>query len=373
MKVLDYVLAAMIYFVFLIVIGLVLLVVGADLLVKGAARLALSFGVSSLVVGLTVVAFGTSAPEMSVSVMSAYNGQSEMAVGNIVGSNIFNVLFILGLAAMIAPLVISKQLVRLDVPVMIGASGLLYLICRDGVISRVDGMILFACGVAYTCWLIQMSRKASNQLPPRESEEKPGKKKGGNWMNLLLIAVGLVLLVLGSKYLVQGAIAIAKQFGISEAIIGLTIVAAGTSLPEVATSLMATIKGERDIAVGNVVGSNTFNIFSVAGLSACVAPSGLTVAQPILFFDIPFMVVVAVVCLPLFVTGLRLERWNGALFLFYYIAYTVYLILAAQQHDGLSTFSTMMFRFVAPLTAVMILVPLLLEWEKYRGRNGTES
>lgn len=124
---------------------------------------------------------------------------------------------------------------------------------------------------------------------------------------------------------------------------------------------MATIKGERDIAVGNVVGSNTFNIFSVGGLSACVAPGGLTVAQPILFFDIPFMVVIAVVCLPLFVTGLRLERWNGALFFFYYLAYTVYLILAAQQHDGLSTFSTMMFRFVAPLTAVMILVPLLLE------------
>lgn len=344
-------------------IGLVLLVYGADLLVKGASKIAISFGISSLVVGLTVVASGTSAPEMSVSVMSAYSGQSAMAVGNVVGSNIFNVLFILGVSAIITPLLISRQLVRLDVPVMIAASLCMLLVCQDGIMHRYEGMILFAVGVAYTWWLIRMSRRATQKERALVGETHEEKSSGPMWLNVVLIVAGLVMLVVGSKLLVDAAITIAKAFGLSEAIIGLTIVAAGTSLPEVATSMMATIKGERDIAVGNVVGSNIFNIFSVAGVSAVVAPSGLTVAVPMVNFDIPFMVVIALVCLPLFLTGFTISRWNGFFFLFYYVAYTTYLIMGAQNHDSLPIFGQIMFNFAAPITAVMVIAALVYEWK----------
>lgn len=230
-----------------LILGLVLLVVGADWLVRGASRLALSFGISALVVGLTVVAYGTSAPELSVSVMSSIQGKSEMALGNIVGSNIFNVLFILGIAALVAPLIVNQQLIRLDVPVMIGASVVMLLMCLDGVVSRWDGVLLFVSVILYTWWLIRMSRRDSQALAA-EGESKP-ERVGTIWSNVLWIALGLGFLVLGSRFLVNSSIEIARTLGMSETIIGLTIVAAGTSLPELATSVIASFRGERDIAV----------------------------------------------------------------------------------------------------------------------------
>jgi cation:H+ antiporter len=351
----------------LLILGLVLLVLGADWLVKGASRLALSFGVSALIVGLTVVAYGTSAPELSVSVMSSIQGKSEMALGNIVGSNIFNVLFILGLAALVAPLLVDKQLIRLDVPVMILASVIGLVMCLDGMLSRWDGVLLFGGAVLYTWWLIRMSRRDS-KARAEEGQSKP-EAVGTMWGNLLWIALGLGFLVLGSRFLVNSSIEIARALGMSETIIGLTIIAAGTSLPELATSVIASFRGERDIAVGNVVGSNIFNLLSVGGLAAIVSPTGLEVAPSVIRFDLPFMLAVAIACFPIFFAGFTITRWNGLFFISYYVAYTLYLILGATNHDALPMFSKVMFEFIAPLTGVMLIGLLAFEWRLHHKRR----
>lgn len=344
----------------LFVLGLILLIIGAEALVRGAAKLAAAVGISPLVIGLTVVAYGTSAPELAVSVQSTFAGQADIALGNVVGSNIFNVLFILGLSATITPLVVSRQLIKIDVPIMIGISFILALMALDGNVGRIEGALLFAGVVTYTIFVIRQSRNEQKQVQDEYAREYGNGKSKPHWLvNLGLIISGLGLLVLGSRWLVNGAVAIAQSLGVSELIIGLTIIAAGTSLPEVATSIIASIRGERDIAVGNVVGSNIFNILSVLGLSALVSPSGVAVSTAALRFDIPVMLVVAVACLPIFFTGNLIARWEGALFLGYYIAYTLYLILAATQHDALPAFSMIMESFVLPLTAVTFVIIIM--------------
>ena len=350
--------------VVLFVAGLGLLVLGAEWLVRGASRLAGALGISPLVIGLTVVAFGTSAPEVAVSVKSAWAGQPDLALGNVVGSNIFNVLFILGASAIITPLVVSSQLIRLDVPVMIGLSVLVFLLAGDGSIGRLDGALLFAGVVVYTAFQVRQSRKESAAIRDEYAQEY-APKRSSTPANLALVAAGLALLVLGSRWLVNGAVAFAQALGVSELVIGLTIVAAGTSLPEVATSILAAFRGERDIAVGNVVGSNIFNLLAVLGLSGLVAPGGLPAPAALLRFDLPVMVAVALACLPIFASGAVIARWEGALFLFYYAAYTAYLVLAAQQHDALPAFSAVMEAFVLPLTAVTLVV---VGWRAWRAR-----
>ncbi len=345
----------------LFVLGLVLLVAGAELLVRGASRLAARLGISPLVIGLTVVAFGTSTPELAVSVQAGLAGQADIAVGNIVGSNIFNVLFILGLAALIVPLVVAQQLVRIEVPLMIGVSVLFLVMALDGRISGFDGMLLFAGIVAYTVFTVRQSRKESAAVQAeyaREYGDGQSAERGRLPLQIALIVAGLVLLVLGAHWLVGGAVAIARHFGVSELIIGLTIVAAGTSLPEVATSIVAALRGERDIAVGNVVGSNIFNILAIAGIASMVTPGGLEVAPALIRFDIPVMIAVALACLPIFASGHLIARWEGALFLGCYAAYVLYLILAATQHAALPSFSAAMLGFVLPLTAVTLIVLL---------------
>jgi cation:H+ antiporter len=323
--------------------------------VRGASRLAAAIGISPLVIGLTVVAFGTSSPEMAVSVMSAYEGQADLAVGNVVGSNIFNVLFILGLSAAIAPLLVSRQLIRLDVPIMIGVSVLLLLLVLDGNINRLDGAIFFAGIIAYTAFQIFQARREKKEAESEEAIEKPTTPL--QWLiNIGLVLGGLVLLVIGSNWLVDGAIFIAQSLGVSELVIGLTIVAAGTSLPEVATSVIASIRGQRDIAVGNVVGSNIFNILAVLGLSGLVSPQTINVAASALTFDIPVMIAVALACLPIFFTGRVIARWEGFVFLAYYVIYTVYLILAATQNAALTTLNAALIWFVLPITAITLVV-----------------
>lgn len=338
--------------------GLFLLVVGADLLVRGASRLAAAAGISPLVIGLTIVAFGTSAPEMAVSVGAAWSGQADLALGNVVGSNIFNVLFILGVSALIVPLVVAQQLVRLDVPIMIVVSIVTLLMGMDGTIGRLDGIILFAGILAYTAFLIRQSKRESTAVKDEYRQEfGEGQREVSRYaLNVVYIVGGLALLVLGARWLVDSSVAIAQYFGVSELVIGLTIVAAGTSLPEVATSVIASIRGERDIAVGNVIGSNIFNILAVLGVSSAVSPAGIAVPAAALMFDIPVMIGVALACLPIFFTGYLITRWNGALFLFYYVAYTAYLIMAAIQHDALATFGAAMLWFVLPLTAITLVV-----------------
>ncbi len=344
----------------LFVAGLVLLIAGAEILVRGASRLAALAGISPLVIGLTVVAFGTSSPEIAVSIQSSLAGQGDLAVGNVVGSNIFNILFILGLSAAITPLLVSQQLVRLDVPLMIGVSFLALLFGLDGRFGRMEGVILFGGLVAYTAFLIYQSRRESNPVVQAEYNQEYGsssKRSAGQWpVNLGFILGGLALLVLGSRWLVNGAVAMAQWMGINELVIGLTIVAAGTSLPEVATSIMASVRGERDIAVGNVVGSNIFNILAVLGLTSILVPAGIPVTAAVLQFDLPVMIAVALACLPIFFTGHVIARWEGFVFFGYYVAYTAYLILDSVQHEALPAFTTMMLIFVIPLTVLTLLV-----------------
>jgi len=350
--------------VLLFVAGLVLLVLGANVLVRGASNLAFSFGISPLVVGLTVVAFGTSAPEVAVSVGAALAGTTDIAIGNVVGSNIFNVLFILGLSAMITPLVVNLQLIRQEVPIMIGASVLLLLLSLDGRLSWSDGGILVALMVAYTAFLVIQSR-SQVKATQTEFDEELHPAEQGSWdsklpVQLALIALGLGLLVLGSEWLVGSAVVFAKAMGVSDVVIALTIVSAGTSMPEVATSIAAALKGERDIAVGNVVGSCTFNIFACLGISSLVAaPAGLQVASSLLAFDMWVMLAVAFACLPIFLTGREIARWEGGVFLAYYTAYVVYLILDAQGHDALDLYSNTMLSFVVPITVITLVVSLL--------------
>lgn len=359
---------------FLFVAGLVGLVAGADLLVRGAGRLALSFGISPLVVGLTIVAFGTSAPEMAVSVASVMNGKADMAVGNVVGSNIFNVLFILGISALIVPLVVNRQLIRQEVPIMVGVSLLMLAVVLDGTVQVWEGAMLLATMVAYTVFLIVQSRRqgaadaARGDAAGADAEALDDELKAPaptDWdarlpVQLGLIVVGLALLVLGSDWLVTAAVAFAKALGVSDVVIALTIVAAGTSMPEVATSITAALKGQRDMAVGNVVGSNTFNILGCIGLSGVVAGSaGLPVAPSVLAFDIWVMLAVAVACLPVFLTGGEIARWEGGVFAAYYAAYVGYLILAAQSHATLPLYSNVMLSFVVPLTVITLVVSVI--------------
>jgi len=345
----------------LVLIGLVALVVGGELLVRGASRLAALARISPLVIGLTVVAFGTSAPELAVSLRAGFAGQTDIAVGNVIGSNIFNVLFILGISAVVCPLIVSSQLIRLDVPLMIVVSFLTLLFGLDGRIGRGEGILLFGVLIAYTGWLIVQSRKEI-ALVQEEFEHEfalhNGSSKAAALLQIVLIAAGLVLLGIGSQWLVQGAVTIARLWGMSELLIGLTIVAAGTSLPEVAASVMASIKRERDIAVGNVVGSNIFNLLSVLGLTAAIVPGGVKVARDALVFDFPVMIAVAVACLPIFITGHRIDRWEGGLFFAYYIAYTTYLVLAAISASIAPTFGAVMLGFVVPLTVLTLLISL---------------
>ena len=353
----------------LFVAGLVALVLGASLLVRGASKLALSFGISPLVVGLTIVAFGTSAPEAAVSVGAVLNGQNDIAVGNVVGSNIFNVLFVLGISALIAPLVVNLQLIRQEVPIMIGASLLLLVLGLDGLLGLSDGALLTGLLVAYTVFLIVQSRRET-AAGKSEYDDELQLAAPGAWdakwpVQVALIVVGLVLLVLGSDWLVTSAVSFAKALGVSDVVIALTIVAAGTSMPEVATSVAAALKGERDIAVGNVVGSGTFNILGCLGLSALVAGNtGLVMPPSVLAFDIWVMLAVALACLPVFLTGREIARWEGGVFLAYYAAYAVYLVLAAQEHDALQPFSTAMMAFVVPLTVVTLVVSMIRKVNK---------
>ncbi|MCA9409615.1 MAG: calcium/sodium antiporter [Candidatus Omnitrophica bacterium] len=349
--------------ILLLVLGGVLLMGGAEFLVRGASKLAVSAGLSPLVIGLTVVAYGTSMPETAVSVVSAYKGSSELALANVLGSNVCNVLLVLGASALIAPLIVSEQLIRLDVPVMIGITILAYLLCADGTLGFGDGLLLFTGSIVYTVFIVRKSRR-ENRNASETSEvslETESEVSGKSTMagDFGLIAIGLVLLVAGSNWFIEGAIEIARLIGVSELVIGLTIVALGTSLPEVATSIMASIRGERDIAVGNVVGSNIFNILCVLGLTGIVAPNGISVPSAALGFDFPVALAVAVSCLPIFFTGYVIARWEGFIFLGYYVAYVVYLFLAATEHDALPIFSMTMAWFVMPITVITLVVVLV--------------
>lgn len=354
--------------ILLLIAGIVLLIVGAESMVRGASRLAIALGISPLIVGLTVVAFSTGSPELAVGIQSGLVNEADIALGNVVGSNIINVLVVLGVSAVIIPLTVHIQLVRLDVPIMIGASVLTLLFCLDGQISPLEGALLGVGMLLYVALTVLMGRKQSMQAAADYVREFSSPKKlspKALLLDLGYVALGLVLLIIGARWLVDGAVEIARLLGISELIIGLTVVALGTSLPEVVTSIVAAARGERDIAVGNVVGSNIFNILAVLGLSAVVAPDGIRVSPIALAFDLPFMVLVAVVCLPIFFRRFRVERAEGAFFVLLYLAYTAYLLLSATQFPELRTFTSVFWG--ANALAVVILI--VLSVRQLRSRN----
>jgi cation:H+ antiporter len=351
--------------------GLALLLGGAELLVRGASRLALRLGLTPLVIGLTVVAFGTSAPEMAIGVGAALRGEPDLALGNVVGSNIANVLLVLGLSALVTPMVVQRQLVRLDVPVMLAVSVAVLAMALDGMIGRIEGVLLFAAGVAYVVVLLRLARRGNDDIAAAAEADVPDEEtaQAPLWRHALLVLGGLGLLVLGSHWLVAGAVTVAQLLGVSELVIGLTVVAIGTSLPEIATSLMAALRGERDLAVGNIVGSNVFNLLFVLGAASAIAPDGMVVRSAALHFDLPVMTAVAAACLPIFFTGHCIQRWEGALFLGYYVAYTGYLLLDAADHDALPAFSAMMMLFVVPLTLVTLAVVMARTLRESRPRR----
>lgn len=351
--------------VVLFVVGLILLVAGAELLVRSSAKLAHRIGISPLVVGLTIVALGTSSPELAVSLQAGLAGQGDIALGNVVGSNIFNILVILGISAILAPLTVSQQLVRLEVPIMIAVSMLLLVMALDGRLSALDGLILFLGIIGYTAFAIIKSRNETGDVVSEYEREFGSDSSRAQLLSekvpvqIALIVVGLIMLVAGSNWLVDGAVVFAQLLGISELVIGLTIIAAGTSLPEVATSIIAALRGEKDIAVGNVVGSNIFNILCILGITSILAPGGLIVSDAALFFNIPVMIAVAIACLPIFAYRHLISRWNGVLFLSFYVAYVIYLIFAAMQHAILPTYTNAMLGFVLPITAATLIILMI--------------
>lgn len=312
--------------ILILVLGLVLLYFGAEGLVRGSSSLALRLGVGPLLVGLTVVAFGTSTPELVVSLKAAYLGQGDISVGNVVGSNICNIGLILGFCALIIPIKVASQIVRVDTPIMIGVTALAMALLYDGALTRFEGIILFILLLVYVLFSIRLARKQVSDPLTGEFSEEIKISKWGTWEDIAFIVGGLVMLVFGARFLVEAAIDIAKAFGLSEAVIGLTIVAVGTSLPEFATSLVAALKKEADIAVGNIVGSNIFNILGILGISSAVTPlssAGITA------IDLGVMMLFALVLWIFSRTGHLLTRFEGFLMLAGYAGYVAWLVARA--------------------------------------------
>jgi cation:H+ antiporter len=388
----------------LLLLGLVLLVVGGEVLVRGASSLARTIGISPLVVGLTVVAFATSAPELAVTLEAVANDSPELAIGNVVGSNIANILLVLGGAALIAPLAVRSRVVKQDIPVMIGFSVLLFVFAYDLTITRTESAILLALLGVYLVRAIITSRRenAAGRTVPIQGEPLWGDQPGPEpdhpaqpgsfaaeasgdhlptdlkpveppteerpmrpWLAVLLVAGGVVLLVLGAQFLVTAAQDIARSLGISELVIGLTVVALGTSLPELTTAIVAALRGERDLAVGNAVGSNIFNIGAVIGISG-LAVDGLPVPQSTVSFDLILVILTGVLLLPMAFTAFRLSRLEGGLLVACYVLYTTYLLLDSTGHDRLDSFTSAVMWVAAPGLALILVVSVALDLARRR-------
>lgn len=344
--------------------GFIGLIIGGELLVRGASNLAAAFNVPPLIIGLTVVAIGTSAPELAVSVQACFAGETDLAIGNVVGSNLSNLLLVLGTAALFAPLVVSNQLFRLDIPVMIAAAAALYALGSDGSLSRGEGVTLTIAMVLYLGWTVREGKRDAKKLEAEFEEITPhdvALTPATVIKNVFLFIGGLILLVMGSNWLVEGCVDLATKWGVSELVIGLTVVAIGTSLPELVISILASLRGKLDLAVGNVVGSNVLNILAVLGISSIVAPAGIEVGPQSLSFDIPLMLAISAACFPVFLTGKRVSRGEGVgmlLFYFAYLAWLVYSFAIAKEPPGYGSLAG----FLVPLAVAMVW----LAWNRKR-------
>ncbi|MBX3196468.1 MAG: calcium/sodium antiporter [Microbacteriaceae bacterium] len=317
--------------VLIFLIGAVAVVGGAELVVRGGARIAARLGISPLIIGLTVVAIGTSAPELAVGIDAALQGNGALAVGNIAGTNTFNLLFILGLMALIRPLPLATQTLRFDLPFMIGAALLLFLMGIDGWLSTFEGILLIAGAVLFTLLTIRNARRQSQEVQAEFDEEygvKVSRHPRAEFvLNAFFLLAGLAVIVIGADWLVDGAVEIAQLLGVSDAFIGLTVVAIGTSAPEIVTAIVATIRNERDLAVGNLLGSSVFNILLILGVTSVVPEGDIPVTPELAFIDIPVMVGATLLCIPVFLSQKLISRIEGALFLAAYAVYFGYLIL----------------------------------------------
>ncbi|MEK6476556.1 calcium/sodium antiporter [Catalinimonas sp. 4WD22] len=308
--------------ILLVAVSLILLYFGASWLVNGASALAVRLGITPLIIGLTVVALGTSTPELIVSIQAALQGNGGISIGNVVGSNIFNIGIILGVSALCYPIKVKAEVLRLDVPVMLVTALLFLVFFLDYELSRLEGIVLLTGSIGYTLFNIRKARQANTEVQEEFQEAMP--KTSRHWaIEVLLMLLGLAVLIFGSDLLVNHSVSLAKRFQVSDAVIGLTIVAAGTSMPELATSVVAAIKKQSDIALGNVVGSNIYNILIILGVSTLITPIK---APDIALVDSLVMVGISVLLIPLVKTGFILKRWEGALLLGVYGAYLFYLL-----------------------------------------------
>jgi len=352
--------------------GLVLLVLGAEWLVRGASSIATRLGIAPIVIGLTVVAFGTGAPEMAVSIGASVSGNADVSLGNVVGSNIVNILFILGVSAVFGGLSIEQRLIRIDIPLLTVISFVTLGLALNGSFGRIEGAVFFVSLLVYTGWLIRNARRESKAVEA-EYVSEVASLEGSTvqkplLLQILLVIAGLALLVLGAQWLVDAATEIAVSLGVSDLVIGLTIVAAGTSLPELATSVMAAIRGQRDIAVGNVVGSNLFNLLGVLGASAAISKNGVSVADAALRLDIPVMIAATIVLIPICWNGFQIKRWEGILLAAFYVAYVAYLILESGESTVLETYRTMML-IVVPVVMIAFGAAGVQGWRRHRRQS----
>lgn len=327
--------------VLFLLIGLGLLTLGAELLLRAATRIALRLGVSPMVIGLTVVAVGTSLPELAVGVDAVRVGAGSLAIGNVVGTNTANILLILGLIALIRPLKLERRTLRYDLPFMVAAALILALMMANGALSWLEGAILAVGAVAYTWFVVRVARREAERVAhlkgPRASVAKvpeaamsdpqaePPKRNLA--VDLVMLAIGIGLTILGAGWFVDGAVSLATLLGVSEALIGLTVVAIGTSMPELVTSIVASIKGDRDVAVGNLIGSSVYNIALILGVTLLAAPGPVPVDREILIVDLPVMVGAVLLCVPVFFSNGRISRWEAGMFVTLYLGYLAFLIV----------------------------------------------
>ncbi len=339
--------------------GLCLLLIGAELMVRAAVRLAERLHVRPLIIGLTIVALGSSAPQMTVSLQAALTDNPDIAVGSVVGSGIFNILVTLGLSALIIPLRVSRQLVRLDIPLMIGASLLVFILAWNKDLGRFDGVLLLGALALYLGLLFRQSRHST-----RPHTERPKDTQQSWLISVLMILAGLAMLVFAGRLLLGAAVVVATDLGLSERVIGLTVVAVGTSLPELATSLIAALRGQRDIAVGNVIGANLFNLLGVLGLTALLAPTPLSVSPNALDFDLPVMLGVAALCLPVFYSGYRVTRAEGLLLLGLYLVYGLHVVSFTTGMPLAGKLERLMLFYVLPALLTFLLFTSIRAWRR---------
>lgn len=299
---------------------------GAEVMVRGAVALATRLGVPQMVIGLTIVSLGTSLPELAVGLDAVYRDSPELAVGNIVGTNLVNLMLVLGLSALLVPVVLGRAALRRDLPAMTVSALLLGALSLDGGLSLVDGIVLCLCGVAYTAMLLRDSLRGRGGAEAASAAAPEATSRRSLVLEVVMLLGGLVVVILGAELLVDGATGTARQLGMSDAVIGLTVVAIGTSAPELVTTLVSTVRGNRDVALGNLLGSSTYNIALVLGVTVLAAPGGIPVDPAVVGSDLLLLVLVALMCLPVLVSGRRISRLEGGIAVALYLVYVGWLV-----------------------------------------------